>query len=188
MLFTGLSLVLPSLAMAAVIAAILRPPSPAARLGERLAGFAAPYGLPGWSWRIAVAILAFPAIYLTFGWLVSPLVRGFYERGAFELALPGWQQIIATQLLRSALFLVACMPVLIAWHGSRLSLFLALGSALFVFVGGFSMLTAYWFDWQLRVFHGIEILADEFAYAAVLVLLLAHEGGQKAVTAADPSA
>jgi hypothetical protein len=65
--------------------------------------------------------------------------------------------------------------VILLWGKTRTALILALGFALFVFVGGFSMLTTYWFAWQLRVFHSLEILADEMLYALVLVLLFAPQ-------------
>jgi hypothetical protein len=126
--------------------------------------------------RLALAILAFPAVYLIVGMAIAPLVRRYYESGAFELALPGWGQLIPIQFLRSALFLVASLPVILMWAGSRKGLFLTLGLALFVFVGGFSMATAYWMGWQLRVVHSIEILVDELVYAAILVALWRTNG------------
>jgi hypothetical protein len=33
------------------------------------------------------------------------------------------------------------------------------------------MAITYWFAWQIRLFHGLEILADEVLYALVLVTL-----------------
>ena len=119
-----------------------------------------------------VAIVAFPVIYITFGELVLPLVGEYYVQGAYELALPSWSQIIPLQLARSVLFLLVCLPVLAIWRGSRRSLVLSLGFATSVLVGFMSVITSYWFPWQMRLFHGLEIVADSFVYAWVLIALL----------------
>lgn len=129
---------------------------------------------PGtWAWRILAAVLAFPLIYLAFGRLIAPLVIDFYEQGLFGLSLPGWDQLLPILLVRSVLFLLACLPIVIAWQSSNRRLFLTLGISLFLLVGGLSMLQAYWMPAQLRVIHSLEILADELVYSAVLVTLFA---------------
>jgi hypothetical protein len=51
-------------------------------------------------------------------------------------------------------------------------LFLRLGFALFVLVGLLYMIAADWMPISVRLPHTLEILADEFAYAGVLVALL----------------
>jgi len=73
--------------------------------------------------------------------------------------------------IRSVLFFLACLPILIAWQGSRSNLFWRLGLALFYFVGFQSLLIANWMPWSLRLPHMIEILFDEFVYAGALVWL-----------------
>jgi hypothetical protein len=173
MLYTGLSLLLPTLGQAAVVAALFRPPSQEPCGRAHLSAFS----LSGWAWRVVVALVAFPAIYYAFGLMVEPLIREYYVQGQFELALPPLGVIIPVQLLRSALFLLASLPAILLWGKRQLTLILALGFALFVFVGGFTMVTTYWFAWQLRVFHGLEILADEMVYALVLVLLFVPRDG-----------
>lgn len=35
-----------------------------------------------------------------------------------------------------------------------------------------AVITVYWFHWQLRLFHGLELLADSLLYTAPLVILL----------------
>ncbi len=95
-------------------------------------------------WRFLAAFLAFPLIYLTFGRLIAPLVIDYYEQGLFGLSLPGWNQILPILLIRSLLFLIACLPILITWQASKRKLFLTLGFSLFLLVGGLSMLQAYW--------------------------------------------
>jgi hypothetical protein len=126
-----------------------------------------------WVWRLLAAVAAFPAIYVFYGMLVAPFVTDYYREQLFGLNLPGWNQILAAQLLRSLLFLAACLPVLIAWQRRSWELAIALGWALFVLVGLLSLIPAYWMPVGLRLIHGAEILADSFVYALALVLLLA---------------
>ena len=124
-----------------------------------------------WAWRMLAAILAFPLIYLAFGRLIAPIVTPYYEQGLFGLSLPGWDQILPILFVRSLLFLIACLPVLILWQASPRRLFWVLGLTLFLLVGGLSMLQAYWMPTTLRLVHSLEILADELVYAGVLVAL-----------------
>ncbi|MBC7334698.1 MAG: hypothetical protein H5U01_00275 [Clostridia bacterium] len=130
------------------------------------------HSLGQWAWRLLAAWAAFPLIYLIFGWLVQPFIIEFYRQQMAGLTLPGWGQILPTQALRSLLFLATCLPVIVLWRGSRRRLFLLLGGALFVFVGGLYMLQAYWYPATMRIAHSLEILADSFVYAGVLVALL----------------
>jgi hypothetical protein len=104
--------------------------------------------------------------------MVGPFVADAYRAGRFGLVLPGLGQILSVQFVRSVLFLLASLPVLAAWHGSRLRLALALGAAHFVMVGLFGMLQAYWLPAPMRLIHTAEILVDSVTYAAVLVVLL----------------
>jgi hypothetical protein len=133
-----------------------------------------------WSWRIVAAICAFPLIYWTFGLMIAPAVRPYYEQGQFGLALPSATTIILVQLLRSTLFLAATMPILIAASGPRRPLVLALGVAFYVLVGLFSMIQTYWLAPTLLVLHNLEIFADSMVYALALALLLVPGGKAKA--------
>jgi hypothetical protein len=171
-LFTVLNFLLPSLAVAALVALLFRSEDRGGGFLASLRSFFRARTIPEWSWRMLAAIVAFPAIYITFGELVLPLVGEYYVQGAYELALPSWSQIIPLQLARSVLFLLVCLPVLVTWRGSRRSLVLSLGLAISVLVGFMSVITSYWFPWQMRLFHGLEILADSFVYTGVLVALL----------------
>lgn len=51
-------------------------------------------------------------------------------------------------------------------------LFLTLGLAMFILVGGIGMIEAYWLPSVLRITHSLEIFADEMVYAGALVLLV----------------
>lgn len=124
-----------------------------------------------WIWRFLAAWLAFPLVYLSFGRLIAPLVMEFYQQGLFGLTLPTWSQILPVLLLRSLLFLLACLPVLILFQASPRRIFWILGLTLFLLVGGLNMLQAYWIPVELRLIHSLEILAGELVYAGILVLL-----------------
>lgn len=127
-----------------------------------------------WAWRLAAAVCVFPLVYWTFGLMIAPFVRPYYEQGQFGLALPGAGMIVLVQFLRSALFLLAALPLLIAGAGSRRHLILALGLAFYMLVGLFSMIQAYWLAPTLLVLHNLEIFADSMVYALALALLLVH--------------
>jgi len=132
-------------------------------------------GAAGWVWRLAVAWLAFPVIYFLFGMCVAPIVVPYYNAGVAGLRIPAMDIIVRTVLIRSALFLVASLPAVFLWTKSRTSLFFALGVAHTVMVGVYGLIQATWFPPVLRVAHSIEITADSFAYAAVLVLLFTRK-------------
>ena len=178
-LFTMLNLLLPCLTLSGAVARLFRPrvaePGADLRIGWR--AFWSQHRPAAWTWRLGLVLLAYPAIYVAFGLLVQPLIVDYYTQGAYELAAPTWEQLVPLQLARSALLLLACLPVLIAWRGTRKTLFWTLGIAITVCTAFMAVLTAYWFPWQLRVYHGLELLADALAYAAVLVSLLSSTRG-----------
>lgn len=173
-LFTMLNLLLPCLTLSGAVALLFRP-----RVAEPGAGwvtawraFWSQHRPAAWAWRLGLVLLAYPVLYIIFGLLVQPLIMDYYTQGAYELAAPTWGQLVPLQLARSALLLLACLPVLIAWRSTRNALFWSLGITIAVCTAFMAVLTAYWFPWQLRVYHGLELLADALAYSAVLVSLL----------------
>ena len=133
-----------------------------------------------WAWRLAAAVCAFPLIYWTFGLMIAPFVRPYYEQGQFGLALPSAAVIVLVQFLRSVLFLAATMPILIAGSAPRRHLILALGLAFYVLVGLYSMIQTYWLAPTLLVLHNLEIFTDSMVYALAIALLLVRRGDTKA--------
>jgi hypothetical protein len=134
-----------------------------------------------WTWRLLLAAVSFMPIYYFFGLLVVPFVGAYYQQSAFGLAVPPLSTLLAVLLLRSVLFFVATLPVIVAWQGTKGQLWLRLGFALFVLVGLIYMLAGTWLPPALRFIHSLEILADSFVHAAVLVWLLAPRGMPNAV-------
>ena len=137
-----------------------------------------------WWWRLAVAWLAFPVIYVFFGMLVSPIVVPFYKDPSFGLTLPGWNTIVPVVLLRSALALAVTLPVLLLWSHSRRALLVSLAVAFFAMMGLIGLAATTFFPPTLRIVHSIEILGDAVLYAWVLVALFAPRRAATASTAA----
>lgn len=161
-----------ALLCSAALALLFRPATQTPGFPAKVKDFFAGRSGLDWAGRLLLAALAFPAAYLFFGTIISPIVLPYYQAGANELALPGWGEIIPILALRSLLFVITCLPILMVWHSSNWRLFFALGIALFILVGGMGMLEAYWLPAILRVVHSLEIFADEMVYAAALVWLL----------------
>lgn len=138
----------------------------------------------GLIWRLGLAAVAFMPIYFVFGLMVLPFTGEYYQQELFGLVAPTIESLLPTLFIRSVLFLLACLPVIVLWQSPARALFWRLGLALFLMVGGVIMLYATWLPLYVRVPHLLEILADEFVYAGVLVLLLKKRGDLAAQ--ADP--
>jgi hypothetical protein len=151
------------------------PSGKAEPFGRQVSHFFSGGSVQKWAWRLAAAVCAFPVIYWTFGMMVAPWVIEYYKQGQFGLTLPGTGIIILTQLLRSSLFFLAALPILIVWPGSRRQLTVQLGFAFFVLVGLFGMIQTYWLGPVLLVLHTVEILVDSMVYAGVLSLLFVRK-------------
>jgi hypothetical protein len=161
-----------SLSCSAVVAWLCPPAHAGDSFWVRAQAFFAGRSVGQWAWRLLAALAAFPAAYIVFGMLVEPFVIEYYREQYAGLTAPTWGQIIPILLARSLLFLVACLPMLITWQRSRLSLFIVLGAALFMLVGGVYMLQSYWLPASMRFAHSLEIMADSFVHAGALVYLL----------------
>ena len=170
-LFTVVLYVVASLLCGAAAAWLFPPKNKGNGFLVSAGNFFARHSTASWVWRFLAAWLAFPLIYLSFGRLIAPFVMESYEQGLFDLTLPTWGQILPVVILRSLLFLLACLPVLILLQASPRRMFWVLGLTLFLLVGGLSMLQAYWLPAELRLIHSLEILADELVYAGILVVL-----------------
>jgi hypothetical protein len=151
----------------ALAAALLFPSKPG---GEAVA--TGPVSWRSWLWRLPTALLAFPIIYFVFGIPVGLLVGDYYRQEAFGLVLPSLGVVIGVQVLRSALFLLASLPIAIRWSGSRTAFILVFGLAFFVLTGLFGMAQAYWLPAEIRRIHTVELFADAMTYACALAVLL----------------
>ncbi|MGA2216751.1 MAG: hypothetical protein ABSG51_01605 [Terracidiphilus sp.] len=137
-----------------------------------------------WTGRAVIAWLAWPVIYLFFGSCIAPIMVPYYQNGSVTwLHLPPMSTIVMMQLVRSAIFLVASLPVIALWKRSRRGLWLALGLAHAVTVGIYGLAAATFLPAVMRVTHGVEITCDSFAYAGLLVLLFSAPEAKKAAAA-----
>ena len=128
-----------------------------------------------WAWKILLAFLSFPVIYLLFGIIASPLVADYYRESNYGLAIPDIGTIMSVQLVRSLLFLMVTLPIMITWFGNRVQLVVMLGIAHFMFVFSYDIVLAYQLPIKLVLTHAIEILLDSMVYAWVMVKLLYSE-------------
>jgi len=165
----------PCLLFAAAMAMLFKPAQMSDSPLATIRRFCRGWSLRQWAGRFALALLAFPVVYWTFGLMVAPFVMKFYQQGQFALSVPNPGVIIFTQFLRGALFLAASVPILVLWSGSRRRLVLALGLAFYVLVGLFGMMQSYWLAPTLQILHNTEILADSMVYAWVITRLLVGE-------------
>lgn len=170
--FTAVTMLGGSLASGAVVAALFRPESRGQGFAAHVRAFVARRPAAQWAWRVPLAAVTFMPIYLFFGRLVVPFTYEYYRQELVGLTAPGWDQILPVLFVRSVLFLAASLPVLLVWSKSRRTLVFSLGFALFVLVGGMGLIGGYWMPVSIRLFHGLEILADSMVHAGVLVILL----------------
>ena len=173
---------IPSLLMAAVLAWLVKPAGLTARPWH------APATTLSWLWRIVVALLAYPAIYIFFGLAVVPYVYDLWAAGTYGLRVPTWGEIIPVQLLRSALLLLGALPMIMNWRLSRGQLFLRLGLTVYLLIGLQWTLSAFWMDPAFRLVHSLETFADAMLYTGVLVLLFTGQEVAKRRQAKDKGA
>ncbi len=177
--------ILPCAFGAAAAVCLFRPEEQDTSLENALTG----RPVPTWWWRVAIAWLAFPVIYVFFGMLAAPFVVPVYEAQDFGLTLPGWGTMLPVALARSALYLAVTIPILVTWSSSRRSLVLSLAVAFFAMMGLIGLLSATFFPAVLRITHSIEILGDALVYAWLIVALfipkVRHEVSEPLTVAAD---
>jgi hypothetical protein len=125
-----------------------------------------------WWWRLLLAWLAFPVIYYFFGALIYPFVAEIYTNHETGFRLPGPLVVLGAVSVRSLLFLVVSIPILVSWRRSRRSLVLSLAAALAAMVGVAGMFENTYSPTQMKIVHSIEIIADSLVHAWVLVALL----------------
>ena len=125
-----------------------------------------------WTIRLSAAWLAFPIVYFAFGMPVGLMVGKFYQNQAFGLRMPSLGMVIGVQCLRSLVALLAALPFLVVWPGSRSRFAWTFGLNLFAVSGLYGLIQAYWMPWTLRSVHAVELLLDSLAYGWLLAVLL----------------
>jgi hypothetical protein len=167
--------VFPALFMAVVVAWLWKPDKAGPPENHPLQVYFAARRPVEWTWRLVVAWLVYPPIYYLMGRVVQPFVQPYYEDPSLGLGLampPSVEALLAMQVLRGALFLIAVLPIIFAWRGSQRGLWLWVGAVIFIQIAAQVIFQAYWLPVELRFPHSLELLADSFLQAGVYALLL----------------
>jgi hypothetical protein len=160
--------IIPCVVVTGVTVALIKPPNGP----DALTSVFADRPIRSWWWRLLLAWLAFPIIYYFFGALIYPLVADVYTQQDSGFQLPGPLVVLGAVSVRSLLFLVSAIPILVNWQRSRRSLVLSLAAALAAMVGVAGMFENTLMPTQMKIAHSLEIIADSLVHAWVLVALL----------------
>lgn len=158
--------------LALAVGALWRPTKAERTFRETLPQFFGARRPVDWAWRLIVAWLIYLPIYWGMGRLVSPLVAPLYKATEFGLVLPETVAMIDMQYLRGALYLLAVLPIIVLWRGSRRALWLWVGSAILIQIAVTPILLAYWYPLAFRMAHALELIIDSFAQAYLYAQLL----------------
>lgn len=175
---------------AAVIAFLFPPEKNDELIIDHLKRFFSGHSTYWWSFRIFAAGIAYVLIYFTFGLLVSPIVLPYYTDPTLglELTVPSFGVLIPLEIGRGIIYvfmLVApiAMTKLRSW---RLVFFL---TSILAGVGAIpGLLAAQAWPLELRIAHGLEIIADSFFYSLVIAKIFKKFSiGQNSQILADNS-
>ena len=166
----------PALFAAAAIALLWRPAPSSAPGRLSLAEYLSGRPLGQWAWRFALAWLCFPPIYYLAGRGAAFFTLSYYQNPSLNLGLTlnfTLESLMAMQVLRGALFLLAVLPIIVVWRKSRTALWLQMGLVIFIQIAIQTTLQAYWLPFiAVRIPHGLELLVDSFAQAGMYAWLL----------------
>lgn len=166
----------PALFAAAVIALLWSPKPGSVAKGHSLQAYFSARKPRDWAWRLVAAWLVFPPIYYLAGRGAAAFTLSYYQDPSHSIGLAlnfTAQSLLAMEVLRGALFLLAVLPIIAAWRGSRVGLWLQVGLVIFVQIAIQTIVQAYWMPFlEVRVPHGIEMLVDSFAQACAYAWLL----------------
>jgi hypothetical protein len=133
--------------------------------------------IEGWKWRVPLAALSYVVLYFAAGMAVFPFVREFYA--GKPLPTPGL--LIAMQLFRGLVYVVAVLPFVQQMSGQRWRAAWVLGLA-FSVLGGIAPLLLpdnKYLPVNIRVAHAVEISISNFLFGlAVTMLLVRRERSQ----------
>ncbi len=167
----------PALFAAAAMALLWRPAAGSISQRPSLPVYVAARRPGDWAWRFAAAWLCFPPIYYLAGRGAAAFTLSYYQNPGLDLGLAlkfTLGSLIAMEVLRGALFLLAVLPIIVAWSGSPRNLWLVLGLIIFIQIAIQTLVQAYWMPFlEIRIPHGLEMLADSYGQAAVAAWLLA---------------
>jgi hypothetical protein len=126
-----------------------------------------------WVWRSLLVATLYVPTYWTFGALIYPIVKPYYNNPAYglNLTIPSLGTLLVLELVRGLLYVVALLPVLAVTRGSRLQTWLYV----FVFIGMFNawqLVVNLTWPAQLRFGHAAEITGDVLVQSLLFCWLL----------------
>ncbi len=129
--------------------------------------------LGSWIWRSLLVGVLYVPTYWTFGALIYPIVKPYYNNPAYGLKLvtPNFWVLLVLELVRGLLYVVALLPVLAVTRGSRWQTWLYV----FVFIGMFNawqLVVNLTWPAQLRLGHAAEITGDVLVQSLCFCWLL----------------
>jgi hypothetical protein len=140
-----------------------------------------------WTVCLLLMVLAFPVVYFFFGMPVGLMFAKVYQQQSFNLQLPTLNVLIGVQFIRSLIALLAVLPVLAIWAGSRQRFAWMFGLNLFVVAGLYGLIQAYWMPWALRSVHLVELFLDSMVYAWLVAVLLLPRAPTRVVEVGAPN-
>jgi hypothetical protein len=134
-------------------------------------------GFFSWAWRVVVAGAPYPAIYLFFATLVTPIEHAYYNEQAFIASLhtqvPSMTTTLILEAVRGILFVLAMLPVIAVIRKARWStgLYIALIGA--VLEAWIPLLGQTSWPAMMRVGNVLELTGDALGRALLMALLVA---------------
>jgi hypothetical protein len=181
-------------ALAALLAALFPPRGADRRLSGELRAWLVARPAVSWLWRIAAAGALYLPAYWAFGMLAYAVTHPYYEDPTLGLGLrvPPAEAIVALELGRGVLFILALLPLVMLLRTSRWVLAGWLWLVLALLAGWEPLVTATFLPPVVRLVHGAEITADALAQALTIAALLgdrrrAPEAGMKKGLANQPA-
>jgi len=160
--------------LAVLLALLFRPVSVERELLTALSETLGQRRWTAWVWRFGLAALLYVPTYFSFGMLIYPLVRPYYEAPALGLglAVPGFKVILPLEVGRGLLYVLTLFPLVAVLRRSRQSLAFWIGLTIAVLGAWAPMLQVNWWPLTLRVVHGLEITADSVVHGLIIAWLL----------------
>jgi hypothetical protein len=126
-----------------------------------------------WILRLMFGSLGYFPIYFAFGALISPFVIPYYQNPSLNLRIPSFAVIVPLEFVRGFLYVLALLPLIALLRVQRKYVYAGTASLLYVAGAFVPFLSGPALPVELRIFHGLEILADCLVYGAALVYLFA---------------
>ena len=128
--------------------------------------------MSSWVWRMVWSSIVYFPIYFVFGAIISPYVIPYYSNPSLGLRIPSFSVMIPLEFVRGFLYVLIMLPIMAGLKGGRMHIYCCVASLLYVGGALVPFLAGPTLPVQLRIFHGLEILADCLVYGAALIHLL----------------